>query len=193
MACRGASTQPRSAGARQHVAWERVGFSGGRFPSQTLPPALPRARWAGGHVRAHPGFVSQGSRYSPEHLKHLPPPPSARLGAESPPRETAAVQRARRWAPLAPGLQVWGRPSTACEHRRSEGLRPSGGTAQQAGHPQPCPPCHTPAAACRPLGTGRSCRWQQGGESRAGGGALISSFKANISLPGLCKPLIPTG
>lgn len=55
----GASTQPCSAGAEQHMERDWVGFSEVWFPSQTPQPALPRAHQAGGHGRAHPSVAFQ--------------------------------------------------------------------------------------------------------------------------------------
>ena len=59
VACWGASTQPCSAGARQHTERDRVGFSKICFPGQTLQPALPGAQRAGEHVSAHPSVALQ--------------------------------------------------------------------------------------------------------------------------------------
>lgn len=60
----------------------------------------------------------------------------------------------------------------------------------------PCATCRQQRAA--QLGTGWPCQWHgeersRLGRARGGGGGLISSFKANISLQGLCKPLVRTG
>lgn len=110
--------------------------------------------------------VPQGSRYSHEHLKHLPPQPITRLGAASPQgrQQRCSVPGAGVSSPR--GCRFGGGPAQPASTTTLQGLLPSGegvcsgGAMQQAGHSPHCPLRPMPAAACRPLGTNWSCRWQ---------------------------------
>lgn len=184
-----------------------MGFSKVCFPSQTLQPALPRARWAGGHVRAHPstglpggrGFEGpQSSRNSHEHLKHLPPRPSARLGAASPQgrwQSGAATLALGSPHPRAAGLGETQHSLQAPPHCR--GCCQAGKQNAAGGHAAGCP--LAPLSPVPHASSSVQATWPRlimsvaTGRREQGCGALISSFKANISLQGLCKPLVLTG
>lgn len=161
--------------------------------SGLIPPWLSRL----GSQAGMGSGVPQGSRYSCEHLKHLPLQPSARLGAASPRGRWQRCSVPGTGVPSPRGCRSGGSLAQPAGTTTSQRLLLRGEGACLGGHAAGWSP-----APLSPVPHGRSsvqATWHRLASSVAmgrrepGWGALISSFKANISLQRLCKPLFPTG
>lgn len=189
--------------------WSRTGWASARSGSPAGPrnQPYPELTRQGGTAELIPPWLSrlgsqagmalgvpQGSRYSHEHLKHLPLQPITTLEAARPRRRQQRCGVTGAGVPSPQGCRFGGCPAQGASSTTLQRLLPSGeGVCSGGGHAASWPP--TPLSSVPHASSNMQATWHKLVISVAtrrdpGWGTLISSFKANISLQGLCKPLI---